>query len=180
MSWKCPACGKDDNDEILRCTCGHELAGLNKPIKESNDTENYCLPYDKITGSLKGMVILLSGTLIYFTYVTTKIDLFGPVAEPIEILLRLLIVFDLNVIPILLILLLIKRKRIFRPITILYYFLNMVIYSFAFFVLSSLLSVADMRKVVAQGLVDLLLLIAWTSMVVYLIVSKRAKETLIR
>ncbi|HAW51514.1 MAG TPA: hypothetical protein DCX54_04170 [Flavobacteriales bacterium] len=47
MSWQCPSCEeRNEDDSILRCTCGHELIDdelNNKNLKEGRKTGKYWL-----------------------------------------------------------------------------------------------------------------------------------------
>jgi hypothetical protein len=53
MTWKCPSCGFEDNeDSITRCSCGHEL-----PIRQKTNNKKICAR--KITkGSLYKLLLI--------------------------------------------------------------------------------------------------------------------------
>ena len=112
MSWQCPSCGFNENDdETLRCSCGHENIVYDAPN------------YNKIDG---GLMFVASGLVIsMFTILSSSSDAvaFAKDEDKITLLVFGAIIF---IIPMALLILLFKRKRSFPRYIKLWYIANLI------------------------------------------------------
>jgi hypothetical protein len=172
VAWECPKCNLIQNDEsTIRCACGYETE-----IQEE-------INYDRMGGAL---YLVLAGLVV-----TSFINAFpflerlgggnGLSTAPIE---RMFLLFSLAfyvLLPIVMITLLIKRKKILRPIMISYYLMHLLISALFYYAVKSLSAVQNTQKalIAAKGGVFVAIITCgvWVS---YFWKSERVKKTLTR
>ena len=170
MAWTCPRCKSTENlDSTIRCVCGYE-----------DDTQEV-IDYDRLGGAL---YLVLAGLvltpLINLLLLSKRIEI-GLSALPMELFFEALSFMFYVVIPVFMIFLFIKRKKILRPIIISYLFLNLLSSLFVYCAIKSLPS----PERTAEALMDaksgvLVAIIGCGIWVTYFLKSERAKKTLTR
>jgi hypothetical protein len=164
MSWECPRCNSVENDDAtMRCTCGHEL--------EVHEVINY----EKIGGALY---------LVWAGLVLTPLINLMPLLEPNVPIEGFIIVssFAFYVfLPIFMIVLLIKRKKVLRPIIICYYLLNFLVSLVVYYAVKSIPPPQGTQEALIHAKSGVLVAIIGCGIwVTYFLSSARAKRTLVK
>lgn len=167
MSWQCPSCGFDGNDDgTLRCSCGHENLVYEPPN------------YNKIDGALIFVAAGLVLSVIMILSSFTDAIAFAKNDEK-----NVLLVFGavIIIIPIALLILLFKRKRTFPRYVKLWYIANLVMAFLNFISIKSSPNSPEKIKMLNNA-IDVLALtfVGCCIWITYFFVSARVKKTFVR
>lgn len=181
MSWECPSCGFKNNDEsILRCSCGYELT-----ISEAPN-------YNKIGGALIlitiGLIVNpflgISALLQIFQIINSE---FWPSSGPFGNSIKPLIIFEViwsvihTIGPIFLLILMLKRKKIFPKLSVTFLLLMLALSFIELFWIKAIQNVPNKSELLYRArfgtLLNFLTCLIW---VPYFFISERVRETFIR
>ena len=174
MTWMCPKCSATEIDEAtVRCVCGYEVV-------EEVEVQKV-IDYQKIGGAL---YLVLAGLL--FTPLI-NIGAFldqtknGLPKAPLELVIVFVTLGFYVFLPVLMILLLIKRKRIFRPTIITFYLLNFLVSLFVYFAVKMMSHPAATQGALTNAKSGVLVAIIGCAVwITYFLKSERARKTLTR
>jgi hypothetical protein len=165
MAWTCPSCGFDGNDDSsIRCSCGQELT-----IKEE-------INYNKIGGGLFLVAIgLVITPLSYLVPFLKRLE-----SGQVQIVIESLQIILFIVLPIVLLYMLFRRKRLFPKLIITYYLLGMVLAWSNYFIVKSMTDMQNyydnLNDSIDIAVVTMVISFVW---IIYFKISKRAKMTFI-
>ncbi|GFE59273.1 DUF2569 family protein [Geobacter sp. AOG1] len=167
MAWDCPSCGYTGNDdETLRCSCGHENLVYEAPN------------FNKIDGALIFVAVGLIISVITILSSFTDAVAFAAGGERFAIMIIGAIIV---IIPIGLLMLLFKRKRSFPRYIKLWYLANLIVAYLNFLSIKASPDTPEKIKTLNNA-IDVLALtfIGCCIWVTYFFVSARVKKTFVR
>ena len=171
MTWTCPKCNANEIDNAtVRCTCGYEVE-----IK----TEE--VDYQKIGGALYLVLagLVLSPLLNLGSLMDQTRN--GLPKAPLELLVVSISFCFYIILPILMIVLLVNRKKILRPTIITFYILNLLGALFVYFAIKSMQPAEVSQDALTTSKSGVLVAIIGCAVwVTYFLKSERVKRTLTR
>jgi len=168
MGWDCPSCGFNGNDDdSLRCSCGHELVIQVPPPN-----------YNKIDGAL---ILVACGLVISIILSLSAVIDPAPRVNSNMRLAATIIGVLIALIPITLLIMLFRKKKRLPLLIRLYYLMNLAVAYINYFSTKSLPDVAGKIRAVNTSF-DVLAItfISCCIWVTYFSVSTRVKKTFIR
>ncbi len=181
MSWDCPSCGFKKNDEsVLRCSCGYELPGNEAPNYNKIGGALILVTIGLIVNPFLGITALLQIFQVMNSEFWPSLGLFGNSIKP-------LIIFEaacsviLTIGPIFLLILMLKRKKIFPKLSATFMLLFLALSFIDLFWIKAIQNVPDKSELLFRArfgtLLNFLTCLIW---VPYFFISERVRETFIR
>lgn len=171
MTWICPKCNANNiDDTTVRCTCGYEV-----------EIQAEVVDYQRIGGALYLVLagLILSPLLNLGSLMDQAKN--GLPKIPIELFIVLISFCFYVILPVLMIVLLMKKKKILRPTIITFYLLNLLGSLFVYFAVKSMPVPEVSQDALTNSKSGLLLaIIGCVVWVTYFLRSERVKRTLTR
>ena len=171
MTWICPKCNANEIDEAtVRCTCGYEL-----------EVQAEVVDYQNIGGAL---YLVLAGLILSpLINLGSLMDQTknGLPKVPLELFIVLISFSFYVILPALMIVLLLKRKRILRPTIIIFYILNLLSSLFVYFAVKSMPPPEVSQDALTNSKSGVLVAIIGCAVwITYFLKSERVRRTLTR
>lgn len=171
MTWMCPKCSANDiDDATVRCTCGYEV-----------EVQTEEVDYQKIGGSLYLVLagLVLSPLLNLGSLMDQTKN--GLPKAPLELFVVFITFCFYVILPVLMIVLLTKRKKILRPTIISFYILNLLGSLFVYFAVKSMPPTEVSQDALTNSKSGVLVAIIGCAVwITYFLKSERVRKTLTR